>query len=100
MRRVYHARRDALASALREQLGDRVVFSVPTGGIALWLETTPAIDPDRWCQRARERGVVFQPGSAFRLTPGRVAAARLGYGACNEAELRVAVRRLAQCAQG
>ena len=100
MRRVYHARRDALASALREQLGDRVVFSVPTGGIALWLETTPAIDPDRWCQRARERGVVFQPGSAFRLTPGRVAAARLGYGACNEAELRIAVRRLAQCAQG
>ena len=99
MRRIYHARRDALAAALRAQLGDRLTFQVPTGGIALWVETTPGLDPDRWYRRALEHGVVFQPGSAFSLTGKRVAAARFGYGACTEAEIKIAVRRLAQCAR-
>src|SRR5215468_1378386 len=97
MRRVYHARRDALASALHDQLGDRVRFQVPTGGIAMWVETVPGLDADRWCRRARDHGVVFQPGSSFSLIPARIAAARFGFGACNEAEIRIAIRRLAQC---
>jgi GntR family transcriptional regulator/MocR family aminotransferase len=97
MRRVYHARRDALAGALRDHLGDSISFQVPTGGIALWVETAPGLDADRWCKRARDHGVVFQPGSAFSLTPARIAAARFGFGACTEAEIRIAVRRLVQC---
>jgi GntR family transcriptional regulator/MocR family aminotransferase len=99
MRRIYHARRDALASALRDQLGDRLVFQTPTGGIALWAEVAPGLDPDRWCKRAFDHGVVFQAGSVFCLAPRRLAAVRFGYGAATEAELRVAVRRLAQCAR-
>jgi GntR family transcriptional regulator / MocR family aminotransferase len=95
MRRIYHARRDALVSALREQLGDRLSFHVPTGGIALWAEVAPGLDADRWCKRGLDHGVVFQPGSMFCLKPRRLAAARFGYGACTEAELRLAVRRLA-----
>jgi GntR family transcriptional regulator/MocR family aminotransferase len=99
MRRIYHARRDALAAALRDQLGDRVRFHVPTGGIALWVETAPGLDPDRWCKRGLAHGVVFQPGSAFSLAGKRIPAARFGYGACTEAEIRLAVHRLAQCAR-
>jgi GntR family transcriptional regulator/MocR family aminotransferase len=97
MRRIYHARRDALVAALRAQLGDRVSFHVPTGGIALWIETAPGLDPERWCKRARDHGVVFQPAAVFCLEPARPAAAQLGYGACTEAEIKLAVRRLAQC---
>ncbi|HEX3762893.1 MAG TPA: PLP-dependent aminotransferase family protein [Kofleriaceae bacterium] len=96
MRRIYHARRDALAAALRDQLGDRVRFLVPTGGIALWVET-PGIDADRWYKRGLAHGVVFQPGSTFSLAGKRIPAARFGYAACTEAEIRLAVRRLAQC---
>jgi GntR family transcriptional regulator/MocR family aminotransferase len=99
MRRIYHARRDALAAALHGQLGDRIAFHVPTGGIALWVETAPGLDPDRWCKRGLEHGVVFQPGSAFRLVPGRVAAARFGFAASTEAEIRLGVRRLVQSAR-
>jgi GntR family transcriptional regulator/MocR family aminotransferase len=96
MRRIYHARRDALADALTSQLGDRVRFTVPTGGIAMWIET-PGLDADRWYRRAYDHGVVFQPGSLFSLAGKKVAAARLGYGACTEAEIKIGVRRLAQC---
>jgi GntR family transcriptional regulator/MocR family aminotransferase len=97
MRRIYHARRDAFVDALRAHLGDQLTFHVPTGGIALWAETAPGLDVDRWCKRAFDRGVVFQPGSTFCLAPKRLAAARFGYGASTEAELRTAVRRLADC---
>lgn len=99
MRRIYLARRDALADALHEHLGDRVSFHTPTGGMALWADFTPSLDVDRWCKRAFDRGVIFQPGSMFCLAPRRLAAARFGYGASTEAEIRLAVRRLAQCAQ-
>lgn len=97
MRRIYHARRDALAAALKAQLAGRVTFHTPTGGIALWAEVDPAVDVDRWCKRARDHGVVFQPGSAFSLGGKPTPAARFGYGALTEAELRLAVRRLASC---
>jgi GntR family transcriptional regulator / MocR family aminotransferase len=99
MRRIYHARRDALVAALRDQLGDRLSFDTPTGGIALWARVDPALDVDRWCKRARDHGVVFQPGSMFCLAPGKLAAARFGYAASTEAELRLGVRRLALCAR-
>lgn len=44
-------------------------------------------------------GAVFQPGSAFSLAGKRVPAARLGHGACTEAEIRLTVRRLARCSR-
>lgn len=97
MRRIYLSRRDALVAALHEHLGDRITFHQPTGGIALWATVAAPIDVDRWCKRAREHGVVFQPGSGFCLAPEKLQAARFGYGAATEAELRLAVRRLAQC---
>jgi GntR family transcriptional regulator/MocR family aminotransferase len=99
MRRIYHARRDAFIAALREHLGHHISFHVPTGGLALWAEVRPGLDVDRWCKRALDNGVQFQPGGMFCLTPRRLAAARFGYGTCTEAELRVAVRRLAQSVQ-
>jgi GntR family transcriptional regulator / MocR family aminotransferase len=98
MRRIYHARRDAFITALREHLGDRLAFHVPTGGLALWAVVQPGLDVERWSKRALDHGVQFQPGSQFCLTPRRLAAARFGYGTCTEAELRIAVRRLAQAA--
>jgi GntR family transcriptional regulator / MocR family aminotransferase len=100
MRRIYHARRDVLIAGLREHLGERLAFHVPTGGLALWAEVKPGLDVERWCKRAEDHGVSFQPGSLFCLTPRRLAAVRLGYGACTEAELKTAVRRLAQSAGG
>jgi GntR family transcriptional regulator/MocR family aminotransferase len=99
MRRIYHARRDLFAAALTRAFGERLVFEVPIGGMALWARVTPALDPERWAARGLAHGVAFEPGSAFTLTPKRVAAARFGYAACSEAELSLAVRRLAAAAR-
>ena len=87
--RTYHARRDALVDALARAFGDRLTFTVPSGGMALWARAR--IDVDRWAATALERGVLFQPGRSFRLSRGESAHARFGFAKCTEGELRNAV---------
>jgi GntR family transcriptional regulator/MocR family aminotransferase len=99
MRRIYHARRDLLASLLAKTFGDRLAFRIPSGGMALWSEVAPPLDADRWVARGLTHGVAFQPGSSFSLTRRPVAAARFGFAACSEAEIQLAVRRLDKAAK-
>jgi GntR family transcriptional regulator / MocR family aminotransferase len=94
MRRVYAARRDALAEALRRAFGDALTFDLPRGGMALWARTTK-LDVDRWAAASEERGVVFQPASRFVFEKRRIPRSlRLGFAAEPEARLRLAVQKM------
>jgi GntR family transcriptional regulator / MocR family aminotransferase len=95
MRRAYATRRDVLAEALREELGDALQFTVPAGGLALWCRTAPGIDVDRWAAAAREGGAIFQPGSELAFDGRPRPALRVGFARLAERELREGVRRLA-----
>ncbi len=66
MRQVYLERRGALIEALERELGERVSFEVPQGGMALWIRVHGA-QPRAWVERARKRGVMFRAGSEFSL---------------------------------
>jgi GntR family transcriptional regulator/MocR family aminotransferase len=92
-RRVYQARRDILCDALRRQL-PALAFAVPAGGMAVWAHA-PGIDTDAWVQRALERGVAMQAGRRFQFDGSASEHVRIGFAACNDAELQEAVRRLA-----
>ena len=94
MRRVYRARRDALAAELRRELSGQVQFAVPTGGMALWGTTASGIDVDAWAERALARGVHFATARSFAFDGRPRGAARLGYASLREDELREAVRRM------
>jgi GntR family transcriptional regulator / MocR family aminotransferase len=93
VRRHYQRRRDLLAELLRSSAGDAVSFTVPAGGIALWLQVT-GVDVDAWAARALEAGVFFQTAKAFTFDRKSRPFARLGFASMNEPELRVAVDRL------
>jgi GntR family transcriptional regulator / MocR family aminotransferase len=95
MRRIYAARRDALASALRRELGDVLELTVPPGGMALWCKVSERVDLDRWAERSAAAGVPFEVGRRFSFDGSPVAALRVGFAAEGEKELREAVRRMA-----
>ena len=95
VRRIYETRRDALAEALRERLGDALSFEPPTGGMALWARVASGIDVDAWAERALARGVAFYPGKRFAFDGRRRPFVRLGFAALDEKELREAVKRMA-----
>jgi GntR family transcriptional regulator/MocR family aminotransferase len=96
VRKVYHARRDALAAALREQLGATVAFAVPQGGMAMWLRAEEGIDVEAWERRALARGVRFNSGRRFMFEERATSCVRVGFAALDERKLREAVRRMVQ----
>lgn len=92
MTAVYRARRDALASALRDRLGEAVRFEVPTHGTAVWAETSE--DVDAWHARALAGGVSFAPGSGFTFDGSCCGGARFGFAGVEAARIEEAVDRL------
>jgi len=96
MRRTYVARRDALAAALRQHLGDALTFRIPDGGMALWARADDGIDVVGW-QRAGEReNVLFHDARRYDLLQREQPYMRLNFGYLDETELAEAARRMAR----
>jgi len=103
MRRIYHARRDALVSSLTRHLGSALAFDIPAGGMALWAQAGPEIDTRGWLARAPKHGVAFSLGSsyiapdlAWRKARHYQQFLRLGFARYDERELETAAQRLAR----
>lgn len=107
-RRAYLERREALASALQKQLGSRLSFTVPRGGLAFWVHVMGSSgtragrrsppDVDAWAARARASGVLLQTARRFAFDHRARPYLRVGFPALTPAEIRRAVRLLAECA--
>ncbi|WP_416799228.1 PLP-dependent aminotransferase family protein [Ciceribacter azotifigens] len=94
-RRVYRIRRDLLARALSQELGTRVAFDLPAGGLALWLRSED-VKVDVWAERAGRAGLALLPGTRFAFGGPAPQAFRLGYAALEEAQILRAVQILAR----
>jgi GntR family transcriptional regulator / MocR family aminotransferase len=95
VRREYGARRDTLAEALRKTLGDAVSFTVPAGGIGLWVKAADGLDMETWAAQARHRGAIIATAASFAHDRKVRPFARLGFGSLDRDELLEGVRRLA-----
>jgi GntR family transcriptional regulator/MocR family aminotransferase len=84
-----------LVQALRRRLGDSLSFTVPAGGIGLWVRAAEGIDIDQWAERARDRGAVMMTARTFAVNGRSRPFARLGFASLKRTELVEGVRRLA-----
>jgi GntR family transcriptional regulator/MocR family aminotransferase len=94
MLRIYQTRRTVLAEALERELGSAVSFTLPTGGMSLWLSADPALDVEAWAAAAERHGVQFYPGRHFDFRGRSRPNLRLGFSTLGEDELLEGVRRL------
>jgi GntR family transcriptional regulator/MocR family aminotransferase len=92
--RIYQARRDCLADALREALGQNITVTSPQGGLALWVNFAAHINLIALSPKLARARVALTPGQAFATNGTTTNGARLGFGSMNETELRDAVGRL------
>ena len=90
-RRVFQARRDALAAELHRQLPGALRFEVPRGGLALWARVDDGIDVEAWARATLQRGARFFTGRQYSPTGKVLPWVRLGFGHLNENELAAAV---------
>ena len=89
IRRALRVRR-APANAGRRvgpELAGLADYTLPEGGLALWLRLPPWTDMRRLLADAAEAGVKALPGGAFSGDGGDIPALRLGFGALEAEQL-------------
>ena len=93
---VLRSRRDAMFSALGENLGGSAAWSTPEGGLYTWLTMPESVDLVDAAGAAAERGVTYDLGTNFATgdDPGRNKA-RLCFSFNTEDEIREGIGRLA-----
>lgn len=95
MRRIYQERRDTLVDALStgRSAGLPLEWSVPDGGMALWLDC--GVSSDAVTREARKRKVLVTPESHYRFAGTRGGThLRLGYASQTPQEIRAGARLL------
>jgi len=94
---AYKARRDALSSALNQNL-PQLNHTQPEGGMFIWATLPQEVEANTLAERALAHHVAVVPGSAFWL-PKQVEynALRLNFTHLQPAQLTEAVSRLAEC---
>jgi 2-aminoadipate transaminase len=92
---MYRDRCNALVDALEAQIGDRISFHRPEGGMFLWTEFDRVPDTTLLLAHAVEAGVAFVPGNAFTIDQATDSKARLSYSTLAPDQLVQAVSRLA-----
>lgn len=98
-RGVYRERRDAMLSALAEQLPS-LSWTVPAGGFYVWLTLPPHMDSKAMLPRAVKELVAYTPGTAFFADGGGRDAIRLSFCYPEPDFIREGIRRLATVING
>jgi GntR family transcriptional regulator/MocR family aminotransferase len=92
--KIYAERRESFARTLSQELGDRIEFAIPDGGLAFWVRfhgDLVAIEA-----RARKAGLRFASSGSYRMRSDAPSGLRVGFASLNEQEARVAVATLAE----
>jgi 2-aminoadipate transaminase len=96
LRPLYRGRCDALADALRMELGSRFEFEPPSGGMFVWGRFTGFVDAQELLPRAIEQGMAYVPGQAFAVEGDYRQSLRLSFATTPPDQLVEGVRRLAR----
>lgn len=84
-KKKYHIRRDFLDNLLKSQLNNYVSYTLPSGGMAIWLKIIPEISVLQLANNSKLK--------INRITEGQNAF-RFGFASMNENELTLAVNHL------
>ena len=91
---VYRERRDAMVSALERWFPERATWTVPEGGLFLWVTLPEAIDTQDLLARALSANVAFVPGAGAWLDGRTSSSMRLNFSAADADTITEGIRRL------
>ena len=94
LRAAYRERRDAMVQALGRHLPRGSSWTVPDGGLFLWVTLPGGLCAEAVLARAVPRKVAFVPGSAFFTDGGGGDSFRMSFSTCDPARIEEGVRRL------
>lgn len=92
--KIYAERRENFARMLHQELGNRIVFAVPDGGLAFWVRFHGGLAAIE--ARARQAGLRFASSESYRMRGDAPSGLRLGFASLNEQEAELAITALAK----
>jgi GntR family transcriptional regulator/MocR family aminotransferase len=96
VRRIYRERRDVMVAAMGRHFPATVKWTVPQGGLALWVTLPEGTDGRELLVEARDRGVTFNPGELFYAGSPRRNQIRLTFGAVPPGSIRRGIKILGE----
>lgn len=92
--KIYLERRNAFCQLLESQLGEKIRFDIPTGGLALWAHLPWNKNLLRMSQQCLKKGLHIPQHLLYQTE--KLSAMRIGFGNLNEAEMSEAITILAK----
>ncbi len=96
LRELYRGRRDVMLEALTEHFPPEATWSVPHGGLFLWVTLPDYIDTTDLLARALQENVAFVPGRAAYLDGRGGSSMRMNFSMVGDADIREGVRRIGE----
>jgi 2-aminoadipate transaminase len=93
VRGIYQHRRDATLAALQRHL-PQCTWTLPDGGLSLWVELPPGINEQDFTADALRHGIGLAPGEAFLAGSRPRAAMRLSFGVHSPERIEAGVAAL------
>ena len=94
---VLKEKRDLTLQGLKEELGDICVWSVPVGGLFIWVRLPEDVDRQKLMAMSREQGVAYLPGQSFHYQRQDVPFLRLAFGHLTLDQISAGLPILARC---
>ena len=95
MNRLYKRKKDLMLKAIREAFPASVSYTVPEGGLFLWLTFPDGVDSlDIFEKLKDEERVIFVPGDTFYPYGGHPNTARLSFATVSEEEIESGIARM------
>jgi len=93
---LYRPRRDAMLEALHQNMPGGVSWTVPEGGMFIWVSFDGGVDTDALFERAIAQKVAFIPGSKFYPEgTGKTNEMRLNFSYSSVDQIHEGIKRLA-----
>jgi len=93
---VYRRQRELMVAMLEECFPSDIQFTLPEGGMFLWVTLPESVSAMDLFNEAVARNVVFVPGAPFYVDGGGQNTLRLNFSNTDEAKIEVGMTRLAQ----
>lgn len=93
---AYRQQRELMVAMIEETFPAGVHFTLPEGGMFLWLTLPPGLSAMSLFEAAKAQNVVFVPGHPFYVDGGGQNTLRLNFSNTDEAKIEAGMNRLAK----
>ena len=83
-------------SLVKKYLGGRATYSMPNGGVSLWIKLPDGVSAEAFCSRMLEKNIILTPGSQFEISGKDSGHVRLSFCGLDDDKIEVGLKRMGE----